>query len=259
MFFKLYLILTRIRLNFFWTIPKAMERAKKTWYFVEPVSKLHDFYNILHLPYTGMVLAFVIIGSAYSPHLYISRLGAALVAFFLGLGIGAHAIDQLEPSGSRYVKHLSKEELKIIAFFSLLVASLIGIYYTFTLGWIILLFVATGLFFSLAYPLPTYFFGGLFHNRPSFAFSWGFFPFITGYFVNSQGLEYSVFFAALPIAGAAWAELTWSRKARKARREGLPEDFYRKEERKLKCLVIAVYLTAVSALLFKLFYGSVVL
>ncbi len=232
-----------------------MAYGKKTWYFVEPVSKLYDFYNILHLPYTGMVLSFVIIGATLSPQLHVVRLVSAIFAFFLGLGIGAHAVDQLEPNGSSYVKYLSKRELKLIAVSSLADASVIGLYYAVIVSWTILLFVAFGLFFSFAYPLPTYFFGGLFHNRLSFAIAWGFFPYLTGYFVNDQNLGYYVLFAGLPVAGAAWAELTWSRRARKARRDCLPETHYKKDEKKLKCLVVAVYATAACALTVKLFQG----
>jgi hypothetical protein len=236
-----------------------MAEVKRTWYFVEPASKIHDLYNILHLPYTGMVLSFVLIGSSLSHNFYAVRVVFTVVAFFLGLGVGAHAVDQLEPNGSIYVRHLTRKELKIVASVSISIASVIGLYYAFKVNLLLIIFVLAGLFFSFAYPLPSYFFGGLFHNRPAFSFSWGYLPYLTGYFVNDQFLSYTVLLLGLPIAAVSWAELTWSRKARKARKEGLSEQFYAREEKKLKILVVSVYAVTLSILVARFLRDSVYL
>ena len=52
-----------------------------------------DYVTILHLPYTAWHLSYVVMGAALAPELHGDRLLAALVAFFLALGIGANALD----------------------------------------------------------------------------------------------------------------------------------------------------------------------
>jgi hypothetical protein len=37
---------------------------RQTWYFVTPTSKMRESCNLLHLPYTGMILAFVVASAA---------------------------------------------------------------------------------------------------------------------------------------------------------------------------------------------------
>src|SRR5262245_38136791 len=54
-----------------------------------------DLVTILHLPYTGWMLSYVAIGAAVAPEFHQDRLWAALGAFFLAVGISAHALDEL--------------------------------------------------------------------------------------------------------------------------------------------------------------------
>src|SRR5215475_9689854 len=54
-----------------------------------------DLVTLLHPPYTLWHLSYVAIGAAVAPHIYADRLGAALAAFFLAVGISAHALDEL--------------------------------------------------------------------------------------------------------------------------------------------------------------------
>ncbi|MHB1834716.1 MAG: hypothetical protein ACYCXW_07100, partial [Solirubrobacteraceae bacterium] len=51
--------------------------------------------TVLHPPYTAWHLSYVALGAAAAPHLYAGRLGAALAAFTLAVGIAAHALDEL--------------------------------------------------------------------------------------------------------------------------------------------------------------------
>ncbi len=59
------------------------------------------FVGLLFLPYTGMVLAYSVIGSILADPIHWDRVAAIIVIYFLGLGIGAHALDAL---GSKTVK-----------------------------------------------------------------------------------------------------------------------------------------------------------
>lgn len=214
------------------------QEVNQTWYFVAAESKLGDLYNILHIPYTAMLLAFVAIGAAASPGFHPDRLAAAMVAYFLGLAIGAHSLDQLEPGGSHYVKKMSGRELALIAALGLAGGTAIGAYYALTLTPWLVPFILASLFFAFAYPLPSRVAGGLFHNNLSFALAWGLLPTLTSYFVNSLTLASAGVIVCLPAAAAAWAEIRLSRQARSARKEGLQEK-HRGPERALKLLVAA--------------------
>ena len=198
----------------------------------------------MHLPYTGMVLAFVVIGAAAAPRAYPDRLVATLAAYFLGLGIGAHALDQLEPNGSHYVQSLDRRDLAVLAAVGMTGAVAIGAYYAAVVAPLLLLFVFAGFFFAIAYTLPTLVGGGLFHNNVSFAFAWGYLPYLTSYYVNSQSIPPAVLLGGLPLALAAFAEISLSRSVRKARKQGLPPKTYATAETALKLLVALVYLSA---------------
>src|SRR5450755_1387877 len=55
-----------------------------------------DLVTLLHPPYTAWHLSYVAIGAAVAAHLHGDRLLAALAAFFLAVGVAAHALDELK-------------------------------------------------------------------------------------------------------------------------------------------------------------------
>ncbi|MGE5838960.1 MAG: hypothetical protein ACM34H_03425, partial [Deltaproteobacteria bacterium] len=127
--------------------------------------------GLLFLPYTGMVLSFSVIGAMLADPLHWDRVVATVIIYFLGLGIGAHALDAV---GSKETKPwgrvLSERGLWIAALSSIAAAYLIAIYYMILfvpLLWIVALLEG---FFVFAYNLEL--FGGKFHKDLWFAFSW---------------------------------------------------------------------------------------
>src|SRR5438132_9513333 len=54
-----------------------------------------DFATLLHPPYTVWHLSYVVLGAAAAPTVHAGRLGAALGAFLLAVGVSAHALDEL--------------------------------------------------------------------------------------------------------------------------------------------------------------------
>ena len=62
-----------------------------------------DVVTLLHPPYTAWHLSYVALGAAAASVVHVDRLLAALAAFFLAVGIGAHALDELNgrPLGTR--------------------------------------------------------------------------------------------------------------------------------------------------------------
>ena len=191
-----------------------MTTLRPAWYSLESSSTLRDVINLTHFPYTLWHLSYVLIGIALSPVIHIDRSVAVLVAYFLGLGIGAHALD--ETMGNPLQTKLSKRRLYLIGITSLLAASTIGIYYSVTVSMWILPFVLVEAFFALAYNLET--FGKRFHNMVVFTLSWGAIPFITAYFVNSLSITPSTLFVSASIAFLTYVQRTLSLKARSVRR-----------------------------------------
>src|SRR5579875_378648 len=101
-----------------------------------------DLVTILHPPYTAWHLSYVAIGAALAPSFVLWRLGAALGAFFLALGIGCHALDELagRPLGTR----LSHSTLVGLAIVGLGGGVAIGVVGAATVSWWLIPLVAVG-------------------------------------------------------------------------------------------------------------------
>src|SRR6266568_1417765 len=54
-----------------------------------------DLVTLLHPPYTAWHLSYVALGAAAAPTFHADRLVAAIGAFFLAVGVSAHALDEL--------------------------------------------------------------------------------------------------------------------------------------------------------------------
>jgi hypothetical protein len=144
-----------------------------------------DVVTILHPPYTAWHLSYVALGAAVAPEFHAVRLWAALGAFFLGVGIAAHALDELSghPLGTR----LSDRTLAVLAGVALAGAVGIGIAGLFVVSFTLLPFVLAGAFGVVAYNLEL--FGGRFHTDFWFAAAWGAFPALTGFWVMALGIH----------------------------------------------------------------------
>ncbi len=126
------------------------------------------------------------LGAAAAPVLYGGRLLAALAAFFLGVGVCAHALDELH--GRPLRTQLSDFALIALAAVSLAGAVAIGVVGMVTVSPSIAVFVAAGAFIVVAYNLEL--FGGRFHSDVWFALAWGAFPAITSYWANALTLRF---------------------------------------------------------------------
>lgn len=151
-----------------------------------------DLVTVLHPPYSAWNLANVAIGASLAPHLYVIRLVAALCAFLLGVGVCAHALDEL--NGRPLGTLLSSRTLAAMAGLSLIGAVTIGVVGVVTISLTLIPFVLVGGFIVLAYNLE--WFGGRFHTAFWLAAAWGAFPVLTGYWVNALQLRAPVLLAA---------------------------------------------------------------
>lgn len=153
--------------------------------------------GLLFLPYTGMVLAFTVIGAMLAETVAWDRVVATVVVYFFGLGIAAHALDAL---GSKQVKpwghHFTTTQLWTVAIGSLVIAYAIGIYYIIRYAPLLWVIAVLEGFFVFAYNLE--WFGGRFHTDGWFAFSWGVLPVLAGYILQTNQLSV----AAVVVAGS---------------------------------------------------------
>jgi hypothetical protein len=166
--------------------------------------------GLLFLPYTGMVLSFSVIGAMLAGFVYWDRVVAMVIIYFLGLGIGAHALDALGSKGMKpWGQVLSERGLWVAALSSIAVAYLIAIYYMIffvPLLWVVAL--PEG-FFVFAYNLE--WFGGKFHKDLSFAFSWGFLPVPAGYIMQTNEVTLGVLAIATAMGFFSLVEIKASR------------------------------------------------
>lgn len=185
---------------------------RRAFYLLAPGS-WRDYPNLVHAPYTAWHLSYVAIGAAMVPHRDYVLLGWTLLAFFLALGIGAHALDELRgrPLGTR----IPAKVLWAIGLASVTAAAAIG--GTIGVGEtpLILPFIATGIFLVLSYNLEW----GPFHHDLVFAFAWGAFPLLTSYFVQSGGLTVSCVIVATTAAAISLVQRTLSARVRYLRRK----------------------------------------
>jgi hypothetical protein len=144
-----------------------------------------DPVTLLHPPYTAWHLSYVAIGAAAAPHIYANRLIAALGAFFLAVGISAHALDELHgrPLGTK----LTRTTLIVLAAGGLIGAVAIGVAGTIVVSPLLIPLVVAGAVLVPAYNLELL--GGRLHNDIWFALAWGGFPAFTGYFANALAIR----------------------------------------------------------------------
>lgn len=141
-----------------------------------------DWVTLLHPPYTLWHLSYVAIGAAMMPHLVLWRLAGTLVAFFLAVGIGAHALDEL--NGRPLRTGIPAAVLVTAAVVSVGTAMTMGL----VVGGLRLLpFVLVGGFLVCSYNLE--WFGGLLHSDVWFGVAWGAFPALTGAYAQHWNLS----------------------------------------------------------------------
>lgn len=144
-----------------------------------------DLLTLLHPPFTAWHLSYVALGAVAAPELHGDRLAATLLAFFLGVGVCAHALDEL--NGRPLRTRLSDGVLVGLAAVALAGAVAIGVVAAATVSLSLLPFVAAGGFIVVAYNLEL--FGGRFHSGFWFAAAWGAFPALTSYWINALELR----------------------------------------------------------------------
>jgi hypothetical protein len=238
--------------------------ARPAFYALAPGS-WRDYVTLLHPPYTLWHLSYVVIGAGLSPHFPVGRVGLTVVAFFLALGIGAHALDEL--NGRPLQTRIPTEVLVGLAACSIAGALAIGLAVAVSHNLWLLPFIAFGGFIVCAYNLEL--FGGRFHNGFWLALAWGAFPVLTGYFAAANRIAGEAVLAAAFAALLTRAQQTLSTPVRQIRRRTasvsgtiedtdgsrvpiVPETLTRPAETALRLLTGATIALAASLLLLRL-------
>jgi len=154
-------------------------------------------------PFTAYVLAYMTVGVALAAATGVADLYVwAVYALALWLGLeGLHAIDLSDETVA--VQYDSTIQF-YVGVAGLLAGVGVGVYLASITTWWFLLFVAAETFLGIAYNVEL--FGGALHDfdKPTgmanFAISWGFLPFLGGYFIMAQSLSIGILVFGLGLA-----------------------------------------------------------
>jgi hypothetical protein len=201
--------------------------------------------GLLFLPYTGMVLAFTVIGAMLAATIHWDRVVAIVTIYFLALGIGAHALDAIGSGGTKpWGEAFSRRQLWLLAAAAVGAAYAIGIYYmVFYTPMLWPIAILEG-FFLLAYNLE--WFGGRFHTDGWFALAWGGLPVLAGYVLQTNQISLAAVLSAAAMALLSLVEIKASRPYKALNRAGGDADEGRMQylEAILKAVSLAVILLA---------------
>ena len=179
-----------------------------------------DYVTLLHPPYTAWHLSYVVIGGCLAPIVAWGRLAAAVLAFALAVGIGAHALDELRGRPLRTA--IPGRVLVVLAAVSIGAACAIGVAGAIVFRpWLVLL-VPIGVFLVLAYNLELV--RGRFHTDLWFGLAWGGFPVVCGYVAVAGDVRLVTLLGAAFAVLLSLAQRTLSSHVRFVRRRVLAVD-----------------------------------
>jgi hypothetical protein len=188
-------------------------RTEKTAFYAlgRGTGGFRDWVTLLHPPYTLWHLSYVAIGAALVPDPVLWRLGGTLLAFFLAVGIGAHALDEL--NGRPLRTGIPSVLLAIIAGVSIAAAMAMGLVDG---GLRLLPFVVVGAVLVCGYNLELL--GGVLHSDVWFAVAWGAFPVLVGAYTQHWTLSVAAGVAAVAAFFLSLGQRALSTPARMLRR-----------------------------------------
>ena len=187
-------------------------------YYARPVfvrnTRAREWWTLAHPPYTLCHLSFVVVGACLEKPVSASRLLDTLVAFFLAVGVSAHALDELHGRPLRTT--IPTWQLVAAAVIGLVGSCALGVYGMTHVSWSLAYFILVGVVLAIGYNLEIA--HGLLHNDVVFALGWGAFPLLTGFFAQHVSLNPEALLASLYAAFIALAQRRLSTPARMLKR-----------------------------------------
>jgi demethylmenaquinone methyltransferase/2-methoxy-6-polyprenyl-1,4-benzoquinol methylase len=218
-----------------------------------------DYWTLLHPPYTVWHLSYVLLGASLAPSPDPRIVAGALLAFALGVGVAAHAFDELR--GRPLRTRIPSRVLVALGTVALGIAIGLGLYAATILGPLFLLFVAVGGALVLLYAFEA----PIVHSDTGFALGWGAFPVLTAAYATGAH-PVAALLAASAAALLSLAQRRLSTRARSVRRRAIAvsgevvyadgsretidrDSFIAAPEGALRVLWLAVFAVAAGALL----------
>jgi hypothetical protein len=187
----------------FYAQPKLLSRPRS-----------REWWTVLHPPYTIWHLSYVVIGACLMVPVNATRLIATLLAFFLAVGLGAHALDELH--GRPLATTIARWQLIAVAVVGVGGAVVFGVVGTFQVGGYLLIFIVVGVALAVGYNLEL--FRGRLHTDALFALAWGGFPLLTAGYAQHGTISVALVVASLFASLLAQAQRQLSTPARQLRR-----------------------------------------
>jgi hypothetical protein len=178
---------------------RSGDRVDGPAFYALPGGGWRDYWTLLHPPYTVWHLSYVVLGACVAPQLRVRWLVETAAAFFLAMGVAAHALDEVHgrPLGTA----IPDAVLVSLAALGLAAAVALGLHGAAEVSPWIWAFIVAGAILVPAYNLE--WFGGALHSDLWFALAWGAFPALTAGFAQGGRLT-----PAIVLMGAACATLS---------------------------------------------------
>jgi hypothetical protein len=173
-----------------------------------------DYVTLLHPPYTAWHLSYAVVGACLAATVDWWALGLTVLAFALAMGVGAHALDEL--NGRPLRTSIPSRVLVALAVGSVAAAAAIGIAVALERTLWILPLVALGAALVPVYNLELL--GGRIHTDLGFGLAWGAFPLVTAYVAQTGAFRLEIALAAAWATILSLAQRRLSHAARRLRR-----------------------------------------
>ena len=186
---------------------------KRPAYYAPVGSLSGDLIALLRPPYTAWHLSHVAIGAAVAPRIDWQVLAATLLAFFLGTGVAAHAID--ERNGRPLHTALSDRTLTLLAVGGLLGSLAVAAIGAVRLSPWVLAWAGVGVLLAAGYGLEK---PAALHTSLGFALAWGGFPVLVGFWAQTMTMTIAAVLVAGAVTLISMVQRTLSTPARYVRR-----------------------------------------
>jgi hypothetical protein len=174
-----------------------------------------DYVTLLHPPYTAWHLSYAVVGGCLAATVDWWVLGLTVLAFALAMGVGAHALDEL--NGRPLRTTIPSRVLVGLAVVSVAVAAALGLAVALERTLWIVPLVVLGAALVPVYNLELL--GGRIHTDLGFGLAWGAFPLVTAYVAQTGALRLETALAATWATLLALGQRSLSRAARRLRRD----------------------------------------
>jgi hypothetical protein len=193
------------------------DREDAAAFYALPPGGARDYWTLMHPPYTLWHLSYVTIGAALAPSLQVRWWLETVLAFFLAMGVAAHALDELHgrPLGTR----IPSSVLIALAAVGLAGAAALGIQGAVEVTWWIAVAIPIGVFLVVVYDLE--WFGGAFHSDIWFALAWGGFPVLVAYLAQTGTIDWAALAAAAGCVALSAGQRALSTPVRRLRRHAV--------------------------------------